>query len=102
RGGAGAARKGRAYLGRDCAGHERAGCTGLPATGAVAQGFGHASLDAQAAWAGQHAALEGSTSARDAVLSVKARHQAAAKAREYEPSIPIEQPAENNSYEKEG
>ncbi|BAS11887.1 hypothetical protein AHiyo8_01900 [Arthrobacter sp. Hiyo8] len=33
---------------------------------------------------------------------MKARHQAAAKAREYEPSIPIEQPAENNSYEKEG
>lgn len=75
---------------------------GLPATGAVAQGFGHVSPDAQAAWAGQYAALEGSTSARDAVLSVNARHQAAAKAREYEPSIPIEQPIEDNTYEMEG
>ncbi len=75
---------------------------GLPATGAVAQGFGNTSPGAQAAWAGQHSALEGSMSARDAAQSVKARHQAASRARDYMPSIPIEQPVEDNICEMEG
>ncbi|WP_394941135.1 hypothetical protein [Psychromicrobium sp. YIM B11713] len=41
-------------------------------------------------------------SASDAAQSVKARHQAVAKASVCAPSIPIEQPIEDNAYEREG